>query len=295
MNLLERVLTLLRANLDTMVEKADDPEKTLRQLQLDMRNQLVQVKTQVATAIAEGHKLQKQCQERTGEAEKWLHKAELAVQQGNDESARNALAHYNAVNKQLQRYQLQKKEQDQLVLTMRNVLQQLESRILEIDTTLELIATRKRNALLQQRVFDALNKNTPVSEQNKTIKAKEVLIESEARARALAALHQRRLSTQLEELSKEQLVEQQLQKLKHGKVNHSSLKNVRSGPDNTRNTGPLSHIAPATETQTGQKQTGQDINQRRKSLQAPAEPSTSQDLDLEHLQALLDLSENSDS
>src|SRR6266516_3457945 len=55
MNLLERVLTLLRANLNTMVEKADDPEKVLRQLQLDMRNQLMQVKTQVATAIAELH------------------------------------------------------------------------------------------------------------------------------------------------------------------------------------------------------------------------------------------------
>ena len=55
MNLLERVLTLLGANLNSMIEKADDPEKVLRQLQLDMRNQLVQVKTQVATAIAESH------------------------------------------------------------------------------------------------------------------------------------------------------------------------------------------------------------------------------------------------
>src|SRR6266581_2765604 len=59
MNLLERVLTLLGANLNTMIEKADDPEQVLRQLQLDMRNQLVQVKTQVATAIAESHKLGK--------------------------------------------------------------------------------------------------------------------------------------------------------------------------------------------------------------------------------------------
>jgi len=57
MNLLERVLTLLRANLNTMVEKAEDPEKVMRQLQIDMRNQLMQVKTQVATAIAEGRKL----------------------------------------------------------------------------------------------------------------------------------------------------------------------------------------------------------------------------------------------
>ena len=62
MNLLERVLTLLRANLNTMAEKSDDPEKMLRQVQQDMRNQLVQVKTQVATAISEEMKLQKRSQ-----------------------------------------------------------------------------------------------------------------------------------------------------------------------------------------------------------------------------------------
>jgi len=76
MNLLERVLTLLGANLNTMIEKADDPEKVLRQLQLDMRNQLMQVKTQVATAISESHKLQKRSKEKVAEAEAWLKKAE---------------------------------------------------------------------------------------------------------------------------------------------------------------------------------------------------------------------------
>src|SRR5690242_21506907 len=74
MNLLERVLTLLRANLNTVIEKADDPEQSLRQLQLDMRNQLVQVKTQVATAIAAGHRLRKRSQERGEEAQKWWKK-----------------------------------------------------------------------------------------------------------------------------------------------------------------------------------------------------------------------------
>ena len=79
MNLLERVLTLVRANLNTMVEKADDPEKVLKQLQLDMRNQLVQVKTQVATAIAESHKLQNRSKAKFAEAETWMHKAEQAI------------------------------------------------------------------------------------------------------------------------------------------------------------------------------------------------------------------------
>src|SRR2546427_7365233 len=112
MNLLERVLTLLRANLNTMVEKADDPEKVLQQLQLDMRNQLMQVKTQVATAITEGRKLQSHAEEKKAEAEIWHKKAEQAILHNNDAAARSALSRYNEVIKQAQRYQQHQQEQE---------------------------------------------------------------------------------------------------------------------------------------------------------------------------------------
>ncbi len=214
MNLLERVLTLLRANLTTVVEKSEDPEKVLRQLQTDMRNQLVQVKTQVATAIAEGHKLQKRSKERMVEAEQWMKKAEQAIQQGNDDAARSALTRHNDITKQAQRYLQQQKEQEQLVTTMRGALRQLEAKIAEVDTTIDLLAARKRNALLQQRVFDALNKTGNMNDNERTAKAQDAVIEAEARARALADLHKRKLDTQLEQLSEEQIVEQQLHDLK---------------------------------------------------------------------------------
>ena len=147
MNLLERVLTLLRANLNSVVENTDDPEKSLRQLQLDMRNQLVQVKTEIARAIAQSHALQKRDQAQQGEADTWLQKAESAVQQGNDKGARDALAHHNEQNKQAERYRQLKQEQDQLVTTLRGALRQLEAKIAEIETTIELLVARRRNAL----------------------------------------------------------------------------------------------------------------------------------------------------
>ena len=214
MNLLERVLTLLRANLNTMVEKADDPEKVLRQLQLDMRNQLMQVKTQVATAIAEGRKLQSRMKEKKAEAEAWQRKAEQAILHNNDIAARSALSRYNEVMRQAQRYQQQQQEQEQLVSTMRSVLRQLEEKISEVETTIELLAARKRNALLQQRVFDAIKKSGSVKETERANRAQDAVMETEARARAMADLHQRDLDIQLEQLSKEGLVEQQLNELK---------------------------------------------------------------------------------
>ena len=67
MALLERVATLVRANLNDLVDKAEDPEKMIKQVILDMQNQLLQVKTQVAISIADQHVLEKKLQENGGE------------------------------------------------------------------------------------------------------------------------------------------------------------------------------------------------------------------------------------
>lgn len=217
MNLLERVLTLLRANLNTVAEKSEDPEKTLRQIQLDMRNQLVQVKTQVATAIAEERKLEKRSQELLGEAALWLKKAEVAIQHNNENSARDFLGRYNDLTRQAKRYAQQQKEQGQLVSTMRGILRQLEAKISEVDTTIELLVARKRSALLQQRVYDTLSKSGSPKDRERAERAQETVLEVEARARALADLQEYDLGTQLNQLSQEQLIERQLQQLKHKK------------------------------------------------------------------------------
>jgi phage shock protein A len=214
MNLLERVLTLLRANLNTVAEKSEDPEKMLRQLQLDMHNQLVQVKTQVATAIAEGMKLQKRSTEKQSEASQWLKKAEQAIQQNNENAARDFLSHYNGMARQAQRYQQQQKEQEQLVTTMRGILRQLEAKISEVDTTIELLAARKRNALLQQRVYDTLSKSGSSKDKERALRAQDTLIEIEARARALTDLQERDIDSQLEQFSQEKQLEEQLEQLK---------------------------------------------------------------------------------
>lgn len=277
MNLLERVLTLLRANLNTMIEKADDPEQTLRQLHLDMRNQLVQVKTQVATAIAEGHRLRKRSQERGEEAQKWWKKAEQAIQQNNDNVARTALGHYNDLNKQAQLYQQQQTEQEQLAKTLRDVLRQLEVKISEVETSIDLLATRKRNALIQQRVFEALNKTDRPKDKGLTAKAQDAVIEAEARARALADLHQRDLTVQLDQLSADQLIEQQLHTLRQ-----------KSSPG----TPPLltngeAHLSPL---QPPQPRSGEPVRKRNRQQPAP-EVSTgdlTKNVELEHLKKLLE-------
>jgi phage shock protein A len=279
MNLLERVLTLLRANLNSVVEKADDPEKALRQIQLDMRNQLVQVKTQVATAIAEGHKLRKRADERKKEADLWLKKAEQAIQHDNDDAARIALTHYNDIQKQVERYKQQQKEQEQLVVTMRNAFSKLEEKINEVDTTIDILVTRKRNALLQQRVYDALNKSGTPKEKERTEKAQDAIVESEARAQALADLEQRNLDTQLAGYTQKQFVEQQMREIRSRQQNRQTL------PQLTENSGVTSPLT------TPDPQLNEPVRKRertrRPSTSSSTEPQTQKDINFDYLKKLL--------
>ena len=280
MNLLERVLTLLRANLNSMVEKADDPEKVLRQLQLDMRNQLMQVKTQVATAIAESRKLHHRVKEKKVEADSWQSKAEQAILQNNDTAARSALSRYNEVVRQAQRYQQQQQEQEQLVSTMRGVLLQLEEKISEVETTIELLAARKRNALLQQRVYDAINKSGGPKDTERANRAQDAVMEAEARARALADLHQRGLDVQLDQLSEDQLLEQQLNELKAKK---RSTKETPLLHDGNPHLSPLIPTQPHNNTP-AKKRAGTNIEEEGSSEAQPA----AAELDIAQLKKLME-------
>src|SRR5688572_28532462 len=93
--LLDRVSTLVRANLNDLLDRAEDPEKVIKQLLVDMNNQLIQVKTQVAAAIADEKRLYARYQEAQEQAADWQRKAELAVDKGDDELAKQALARKN--------------------------------------------------------------------------------------------------------------------------------------------------------------------------------------------------------
>src|SRR5438067_2704715 len=91
MALLERVSALIRANLNDLIDRAEDPPKMLKQVILDMQNQLLQVKTQVAIAIADEHLLRKKHQENIDKHDEWMRKAELAVEKKQDDLARAAI------------------------------------------------------------------------------------------------------------------------------------------------------------------------------------------------------------
>jgi phage shock protein A len=146
MPLLERVGTLLRANINDLIEKAEDPEKLAKQLVLDMENQLLQVKTQVAIAIADQHLLQKKLKEHEDAMNQWNRKAELAVQKQQDDLARAALQR-SLSNQQLATgFAQQLEDQNAETETLRNAFSNLQQKLHETRSTCEMLVAQHRRA-----------------------------------------------------------------------------------------------------------------------------------------------------
>jgi len=155
MALLERVGTLLRANLNDLIDKAEDPEKLLKQLVLDMENQLMQVKTQVAIAIADEHLLEKKRSEHeTAEAE-WKRKAELAVRKNDDALARAALERSLSAKHMAAGFAQQLEDQNTEVETLKTALRHLEQKLQETRSRCELMIAEHRRARVVGRAQQA--------------------------------------------------------------------------------------------------------------------------------------------
>ncbi len=146
MGIFGRLGTLLKANINDLISRAEDPEKILNQLIIDMREQLVNAKKQVAVAIADEKRLKKQLENELTMSSEWEKKAMMAVRAGKDDLAKEALQrktdHDNLASEYQKQWEAQKAATDKL----RSSLRQLNNKIEE--------ATRKKNLLIarQKRV-----------------------------------------------------------------------------------------------------------------------------------------------
>ena len=162
MALLERVGTLLRANINDLIDKAEDPEKLLKQLVLDMENQLLQVKTQVAIAIADEHLLEKKRVEHEGAVTEWQRKAEMAVRKADDTLARAALERSLSAKQMADGFAQQLEDQKVEVEMLKNALRHLEQKLQETRSRCDLLIAEHRRARVvgrAQQARDAIGKS----------------------------------------------------------------------------------------------------------------------------------------
>jgi len=146
MALLERVATLVRANLNDLIDKAEDPEKLIKQVILDMQNQLLQVKTQVAVSMADQHVLEKKLKDNEDNTQQWMRRAELAVDKKDDALARAAVERSMSCQSMTESYRQQVEDQKTQVENLKTALIKLQQKLEEAQSKADMLVAQHRRS-----------------------------------------------------------------------------------------------------------------------------------------------------
>jgi phage shock protein A len=156
MGIFSRLGTLIKSNLNELISKAEDPQKMLNQIVLDMQNQLVEAKKQVAVSIADEKRLKKQLDEQGELSKEWERKAMMAVRAGDDTLAKEALRRKSEHDAQVQEYSKQWELQRQAVDKLKEQLRSLNDKIEEAKRKKNVLIARQKRAEAQRAIQDTM-------------------------------------------------------------------------------------------------------------------------------------------
>ena len=212
MALLDRVATLVRANLNDLVDRAENPEKMLKQVILDMENQFIQVKTQVAIALADRHVLEKKKKENAEKHAEWMRKAELAVDKQDDDLARAALERALSFQQLTESFDQQIADQEIQVEALKSALKKLELKLSEARGKADLLIAQHRRSRAVNRAADA--QVTPTGENRTFERMRSKVAHEEALGRAKGEVLGDDIDGRLDALEREQKIDSLLEEIK---------------------------------------------------------------------------------
>jgi phage shock protein A len=186
MGIFARLAALLKSNLNDLISSSEDPEKMLNQIVLDMSNQLLEAKRQVAASIADEKRLAKQVEQETANATEWERRAMLAVRSGDDALAKEALARKKEHQTLAEQFQEQWSKQKQAVDQLKLALRALNNKIEEAKRKKNLLIARKKRAEAQKAIQETMTglKNASAFETFDRMAGRIEQMEAEAEAHA---------------------------------------------------------------------------------------------------------------
>jgi phage shock protein A len=188
MGLFDRVSRIVRANLNSVVSAAEDPEKILVQTINDMSEDLIQLRQAVATAIASQKRMERQYEQAQQNVDEWQRRAELAMRNSNETLAREALVRKKTYVETAQNFKKQLEDQSKQVSILRNNMTQLESKIAEAKTKKDMLIARARSAKASQQINEVIGKINTTSAFTAFERMEEKVNAIEAQSAAVAEL-----------------------------------------------------------------------------------------------------------
>ncbi len=160
MGIFSRLKTLISSNVNDVINKAENPEKMLNQLVIDMNEQLIESKKAVAMAIADEKKLERETASQLAQAQEWERKAMLAVKAGQEDLAKEALLRKQENDNNYVQYKQQWEAQKQSVEKLKESLRELQNKIEEAQRKKNLLIARAKRAEAQQKIQSTISNVT---------------------------------------------------------------------------------------------------------------------------------------
>ena len=157
MGLFDRLSRVVRANINDLVSKAEDPEKVLEQAVIDMQEDLVQLRQAVARSIATQKRTEQQYNKNQSEANNWQQRAQLALSKGDENLAREALVRKKSFADTAASLKSQLDQQSNQVTTLKRNLIAVESKISEAKTKKDMLRARANAAKANRQLQDSVN------------------------------------------------------------------------------------------------------------------------------------------
>jgi len=198
-NIFKRLADILRANINDLLNRAEDPEKMLTQMLVEMREQMADAKRQVAVAIADEKKLRRQLDQCQEEAATWEQRAMAALQAGKDDLAKQALAQRNASLELAKQYQDQWGKQAQAVESLKQALKALNLKIEDAKRRKDLLIARQKRAEAQKQIQETLQGIGDTSAFETFERMEQKVLQKEAEAEAAVDINAELAGTSLEE------------------------------------------------------------------------------------------------
>ncbi len=233
MGFINRVVRAIKANLNALISKAENPEKMLNQLLMEMNSQLIESKKRVALAIADEKKLERQAKRNAELAKEWENKAILAVKAGEDDLAKEALLRKQEYENFYLQYQKELEAQHEAVNKLKESLRQLQLKIDDAQRKKNLLIARAKRAETQKKIHETVGNMVDTSAFDAFDKMAEKVEELEAEAEAAGEVEMLEKPDTLEERFKK-LEEPEAGREKNGdRLLEDLKKKLRELEDNT--------------------------------------------------------------
>lgn len=216
MGIMDRLSRLIRANVNDMIDKAEDPEKMLDQILRDMQSNITQARSQVAAMIAQEKELEADLNETRQLSAEWGQKAQRAVTAGKDDLAREALRRRRDNEENAKVYAQQYQAQQQMVEKLKAQLRQLESKYQATLSQRDSLIARQRRAKALTQVTASVSTLSPLDPSAELDRMERKIRSNEAHAAALTEMADESYDAQFRELDYDTDIESQLEALKSG-------------------------------------------------------------------------------